>query len=228
MPTLNIATRRLNESDTYFFETRSKYKDKKSKDKKSKEYYKYKVRCVERVVSLSAYIKMVDIQKGDIIYADDISRSETYKHCKDDSNLLPSIDMVVQNLSKSIASSFTYKLTPHYRYFNVELLDEADLDYDDNQKRLLEGSLEFIKHSDYDRAEELLIELIYLTNEKSYVAFYNLGVITEAKGQYFKAKKYYETAGVLVTEPVKVISESYFRINSLINEQEIVYKQMNR
>jgi len=217
----NVGRASLN--DTYFYERRSR-----CADKKCKELVYYNVRCKKRVVGLSADIRMVDVTRGDIIYADNISRTSTYKHCRDDSRALPSKEIAAQELADSIASTFTYKLTPHYRYFNVELLEDPDLDYDDNQELLLESSLEYIKQNRYDKAEKLLIRLIDSTGQQSYVAFYNLGVVKEAQGEYQKAKEYYEKADDLIIEPVEIVSSSYLRINSIIEKHQRTQEQINR
>jgi len=135
-------------SDTRFYEKRAK-----CANKKCTELYYYKVSCTKRVISLSADIKMIDVTKGDIIYADSSSKSSSFSHCRDDSRILPSKDSVAQRLAVLIANEFTYKLTPNYTYFEVELLDDPDLDYDDTQETLLESSLEYIEHNRLDKAE---------------------------------------------------------------------------
>ena len=209
--------------DSYFYETRAR-----CGDKKCKELVYYKVRCTKRIVGLSAEIRMIDIARGDIIYADNMSRTSTHKHCIDDSNPLPSREIAAQRLASSIASSFSYKLTPHYRYFSVELLEDADLDYNDMQEKLLDSSLAYIKHNRYDKAEKLLMRLIDSTGEQSYVAFYNLGVVKEAQGDFLNAKEYYEQADSLTIEPVKAIDKAYLRITSMIRKHEKTQKQLNR
>jgi len=210
-------------SDSRFYETRSR-----CADKKCKELYYYKVGCTKRIISLSAEIKMVDVTKGDIIYADNMSRSATYKHCRDDSRALPSKETVAQDLASTIANSFTYKLTPHYRYFNVELLEKPDLDYTDAQEDLLENALKYIEHTRYDKAAQLLISLIDSTDQQSYVAFYNLGVVKEAQGDYEKAKIYYEKSDSLTLEPIEAVNVAYLRINRMIDEHHIITQQMSR
>jgi len=210
-------------NDSHFFESRMR-----CLDKKCKEFTYYNVRCTKRVVGLSAEIKMVDVTRGDIIYADNLSRTSTFKHCRDDSTPLPSREIVAQNLASSMAKSFTYKLTPHYRYFSVELLEDEDLDYDDMQETLLESSLEYIKHNRYDKAEKLLVRLIDSTGEQSYVAFYNLGVVKEAQGDYKSAKEYYEAADNLTIEPVEAVDKAYLRINSIIEKHNRTQEQLDR
>lgn len=209
--------------DTYYYETRAK-----CADKKCKEMYYYDVRCTQRVIALSADIKIADITKGDIIYADSISKSSKYTHCSDDDKHLPSKNRVAKNLATRIASSFTYKLTPHYKNFEVELLEDPDLDYDDAQEQLLKSSLKYIKHNRFSKAEQLLRQLVDSTSQQSYVAFYNLGVVTESQGNYEKALSYYEKADNLAIEPVEVIDYAYVRINSIIEKHKITKEQMSR
>ena len=214
---------RASSNDTHFSEGRIG-----CRDKKCKETYRYSVRCTKRVISLSAEIKMVDVKRGDIIYAENMSRSSTFKHCRDDSRALPSKENVAQNLAINIANTFISKLSPQYRYFNVELLDKPDLDYTDKQKDLLENALKYIEHKRYDKAESLLTSLVESTDQQSYVAFYNLGVLKETQGNYKKAKLYYKRAENLTIEPVEAISIAYNRISATIEESHITSQQMSR
>lgn len=214
---------RVNYSDTNYNEERTK-----CADKKCQEVYKYNVGCIKRVVSLSAEIKMVDVTAGDIIYADTLSKNAAYYHCSDDSRTIPSPETAGQSLAVSIANDFTYKLTPNYRYFDVELLEDPDLDYTDEQEKLLDVSLEYIKHNRYDKAEKFLFELIDSTDSQSYVAFYNLGVVKEAEGKYIEAKEYYEKADSLMIDPVEQISLAYVRIQLLIEKHDMTQAQMQR
>jgi tetratricopeptide (TPR) repeat protein len=212
---------RVTSSDTRYYETRTR-----CADKKCKEMTVYRVRCLKRAVGLSADIRVVDVVRGDIIYADTMSRNKVYRHCIDDANPLPAVYMVAENLASSIADSFTYKLAPHYRNFEVTLLEEPDLDYTDKQKELLKFSLEYIEQRRYDKAQTLLLQLIDSTAQQSYVPFYNLGVLKEAEGNYEEAKEYYEVADSLMTEPVEEISNAYIRIQSLIKKRKKAYSQI--
>jgi len=212
---------KVTSTDTRFYEERVR-----CGDEKCKTLVRYRVGCTKRAVGLSAEIRMVDVVHGDIIYADTMSKSRVYKHCRDDSRALPSREMAAQNMAHAIADSFTFKLTPHYRRFEVTLLEDPDLDYNDRQEQLLEVSLEYIKQGRYDKAERFLFDLIDSTEQQSYVAFYNLGVIKEAEGNYKDAKEYYEAADNLMLKPVEEISSAYVRINTLIEKRDRAYSQM--
>jgi len=213
----------ITKQDSYFYEPRIR-----CADRKCTELETYNIRCMKRLVGLSAEVRIVDVTKGDIIYADTLSRSASFKHCEDDSRAIPSKTMVAQELAEDITDEFTYKLTPHYRRFNVKLLEDPDLDYTDEQKKLLDFSLKYIEKGRYSKAEQLLKELVDSTDMKSYVPFYNLGVIKEAQGKYKEAKEYYEYADNLMVEPVDEINEAMVRINSLIANKQKTFEQLSR
>ena len=214
---------RATAQDSDFYEERVR-----CADKKCKKLQYYNVRCLKRVVGLSAELRMVDVTRGDVIYADTMNPNQVYKHCIDDSNPLPSREIAAQRLAQSIANNFSYKLTPHYRSFDVTLLEDADLDYSDREEKLLKVSLEYIEQGRYDKAEQFLVELIDSTHSKSYVPFYNLGVVKEAEGKYIEAKEYYENADNLMIEPVEEINSAINRIKSLIEKRQKTQEQLKR
>lgn len=209
--------------DSHFYESRVR-----CADKKCSELVHYKVRCMKRAVGLSAEIKIVDVQKGDILFADTLNKNSVYKHCSDDSRALPSRDMAAQRLSVAMANEFTYRLTPHYKNIGVTLLEDPDLDYNDKQEKLLEVSLLYLEQGRYDKAEQFLGDLIDSTNSQSYVAFYNLGVVKEAQGNYEEAQEYYGEADSLMIEPVEEINAAVLRIQSLIQKRKKSREQIQR
>jgi len=209
--------------DTNFYEKRSK-----CANKKCTELTYYNVRCKKRIVGLSSEIRIVDVEKGDIIFADTLSKNAVYKHCSDDQRVIPSTEIAAQKLATSMANEFTYKLTPHYRHFTVALLEDPDTEYSDRAEELLEVSLAYIESARYDKAERLLKDLVDETNSKSYVPFYNLGVISEARGKYTEAKEYYEYADNLMIRPVDEINAAVVRIDRLISKREKTRSQLNR
>lgn len=214
---------RATSQDSYFYERRSR-----CADKECKKLVYYNVRCKKRLVGLSAEMRIVDVTKGDIIFADTLSNNAVYKHCSDDQRVIPSTEIAAQRLASNMANNFTYKLTPHYRNFNVTLLEDPDLDYTDAQEELLEFSLKYIEQRRYDKAENLLKKLIDTTGSKSYVPFYNLGVIAEARGKYAEAKEYYAYADNLMVEPVEEINTAVSRIERLISKREKTREQIKR
>lgn len=185
-----------------------------------------KVFCTKALAILSAQVRMIDTQKGDIIYADSLSRNGEWSHCKDDSYIIPSLEMAAQQLSDGISSDFVYKLSPHYVFMQVTLLEKPDLEYSDRQKLLLESALESIKQNRFDKAENLLGELIDSTAEKSYVALYDLGVVKEAQGMYEDAQNLYIKADTITLKPIEEISKALLHIQNLIEQNKTARLQI--
>ncbi len=195
-------------------------------DKKCKSVSNYSVSCTSREGVFSADIRVVDIQRSELIYAKTISKNSRWGHCYDDYGYFPSKDALLEELSSSVAAEFVSKLSPQYRYFNVELLDSEDIKYSKKASELLKSSISFIKAARYDRAYSLLLELVDETQEQSYVPFYNLGVIKEAEADYVEAKRYYEMSDVRTKEPIEAINEAIKRIDKLIMQDKIVKEQL--
>lgn len=209
--------------DSYYYEKRLRCVDKKCE--KMREYL---VGCTKRDVHLSAEVRMVDIAQGDVIYAASIPASATWTHCDDDTRFIPTVDAAGGMLAEQIADYFIFKLTPHYVNMRVDLLDDPDTKYDDRQKKLLEFALEYIEQNRLDRAEELLTELVDATEQKSYVAFYNLGVVKEAQGVYGEAQNYYKRADAIAIKPVEEINQAHFRISDLIKKHKKAMEQLGQ
>lgn len=205
--------------DTYYYEIRTRC---------NKEgCWEVKVGCKKRTAGLSAQVRMVDVTHGDIIYADTLEEHAQWHHCDDDASGLPSRQMAADYLAERIAQRFAYKLTPHYVSFEVALLEDPDIDYTDKQKQLLKFALSYIEQQRLDKAERLLQRLLESTGERSYVPFYDLGVIYEARGNYREAQTYYEAADRLTVKPVEAINSAIVRIRDLIAKSEKAQAQIS-
>lgn len=195
-------------------------------DKKCDKKRVYFIRCVEGNYNLSVNIKMTDVELGDIIYADTMSRSRSYSHCFDSSGGLPNKGKIFNLLSLNIIDDFISVISPTKISMQIELLDDPQIDYSDEQERLLENSLEYIKMGRYAKAEELLSELLNSTMDKCFVASYNLGVVKEILGKYEQAKQLYDLSESLVDKPNETVSYAVIRIGNKLNDKKVVQKQL--
>lgn len=197
-------------------------------DDKCKEIRSYLVSCLSRSIDLSANIKMTDVSKADIIYADAFSKNYQWKHCQDDRNVLPSKSDGLGKLASEIANEFVYQLTPHYTTMSVSLLDDPDLDYTSKQENTLDIAIDYIEAGRLDKAEQLLGTLLTSTQNRSYVAAYNLGVVKEAQGELADAKRLYLMADKLQKEPVDEINQAVVRIDQIMLKREKALSQISR
>jgi hypothetical protein len=210
-------------SDTSFREKRTKYRNPL---KPLETAYIVNVYCKKRVIGMGASIKIVDVKRGDIVYADALTKQRTYKHCNDDSRPLPSKSQGVELLAGQIAKEFVFKLAPHYKTISVELIEDIEFDTGDAQVKALEGALEWIKANRYDKATDILDKLNSSLQGKSYAVIYNLGVVTEAQGQLEDAQKLYQEADALTLAPVDAINNSLRRISDTIAKRKKALAQI--
>lgn len=226
------------ESDSYMEERERCLKY--VKDGGCVKYRYYRVRCNTTQAQVSANISVVDVETGLIIYGDAISKEYSADSCKNSStnfglvvlNSTPkqilSKRQALNRLTSKIADEFIHKLTPHYVYFNVELLDSIKLDEATKRdKRNLEISLKYIKSGRMQKAEEILTSLMDSVDGKSFVVAYNLGVVKEALGKLDKAQNLYEMADELTPEPVDEINAALSRIDSLIDKNKEAKRQIS-
>lgn len=210
-------------SDTHFKEQRTKYRNPL---KPLETAYIVNVYCKKRVIGMGANIKIVDVRRGDIVYADVMTKQRTYKHCNDDSRPLPSKAQGVERLANEIAKDFVFKLAPHYVYIKVELIEDIEFDTGDAQKKALEGALKWIEAQRYEKAKVILEKLNGSLQGKSYAVIYDLGVVTEAQGQLEEAQKLYKEADALTLAPVEAINSSLKRILQTIAKRKAALAQI--
>ena len=210
-------------STSSFREKRTKYRNPL---KPLQTAYTVNVYCQKRVVSLGATIKIVDVKRGDIVYADNLTENKTFKHCNDDSKVLPSEAQGVAQIADSIAKNFVFKLAPHYVYISVDLIEDIEFDTTDANKKGLEGALKWIKSERYDKAAVILEKLNGGLQGKSYAVIYDLGVVTEAQGQLEEAQKLYKEADALTMAPVEAINNSLTRIAQTMEKRKKALAQI--
>lgn len=208
--------------DDYYYVKRTKCKGKGEE----RRCWEVKVSCEKRTIGLSAQIRMIDVSTGGIIYAENVSRQQQWDHCADDTRTLPSQQAGTQLLAGAMAKTFAYKLTPHYRNISVTLMEDPDIAYSDQQEKLLENALLYIKQARFDKAEALLRRLMESTASQSYVPFYNIGVVYEARGDFQEAQHYYRAADELAAEPVEEINKAVIRIEHLIEKEALALQQI--
>ncbi len=195
------------------------------KNKGCVQFKHYRVLCKSIKASVSANINILDIESGLIIYGDAISKEYSRSSCY--GNVL-SKTQAIDRLTSKIASEFVHKLTPHYIYFNVGLLDEIELEHvTDTQEQTFEYSLEYIEAGRFDKAERILKNLLDELDGKSFVVAYVLGVVYEAKANYESAKKMYYLADELTMKPIEEINVALLRIDRSIVNRDEAREQMN-
>ena len=191
-------------------------------------YYHYKVSCKAKEYNLQTNIKVIKIKNSQIIFANTYDASAYYKHCTDDSRVLPDRKDVNSRLASNIARQFVNDIAPHYVHFYTYLLDDLDVDMKGNDEKLFEASLKFIKLNRIQKANELL-SLLYKKYPTSYVLAYDLAITQESLGNIYKAKSLLlraENLALAQGEVIKEIENGIKRVNSNIEEYNKAQKQL--
>ena len=203
-------------------------------------HQKYNVTCRTADVSVSASINIIDMETASLIYADNITKTYSGDTCKgggfdlgvitisSENKSILSIGQAKTKLTNLIADEFVYKLTPHYIYFEVSLLDDIEFEITDRQVEEFEVALEYINAGRFNKAEKIMSNLNDSLNGKSYVVMYDLGVIKEARGNFDEAKKLYDFADDTSLKPIDEINSAVIRINKLIDERNQARAQIKK
>jgi len=219
-----LITGKISNADTQkenYYETRYRCIDKKCRY--TEEYY---VQCINTKYSLLANISMIDVEKGDIIYTNSYTKTASYRKCVDQSSSLPQASVVFDYFAKSIVDDFLPYISPTKQTYRIELFDDPDIKYTKAQDRLLKNGLEYLELGEINRALELFSELLNSTNDRCYVAAYNLGVVKESFGEYEQAKELYSLSDRLTKKPNKIVIASINRIKQRIEEKNRLENQI--
>ncbi len=170
-------------------------------------YYETRYRCVDRKCQYTQEYRV-------------------YKKCSDESGGLPQSNVVYDLFANSIVDEFLPYIAPTKQSYYLELFDEPDISYTKEQDLLLENGLEYLKLGELDRSMEIFSKLLDSTNDKCYVASYNLGVIKESLGEYENAKELYNLSDKLTLKPNKTVIEAITRIKQRIEERNRLNNQI--
>jgi len=210
------------------------------KDGGCSRYRYYKVTCKTVQATVSANINIINVETSSIIYGDTITKEYSADSCKAGKTNLGLIVLntgpkeilskgqALNRLTSEIASEFVQKLTPHYIYFDVGLLDKIELSgVSSKQEETFEYSLEYIKVGRMDKAAKSLQRLLDELNGNSYVVAYVYGVVNESLGKLDKAKKLYTMADDLSIKPIEEINLALSRIEESISKRDEAKEQIN-
>jgi len=211
----------------------SSYRDRRTRSKcdskgKNCKTIEYTVSCKARTIGLGVQVKMVDVQRGDLVTAESFDETKKWTECSDSSRTLPSMEQGLEELSNLIAGKFVSKITPRYISFEVTLIDDLDVELPETKEQRFDAAIEFIKADRMDRAGDLLDQLHAEVQQQSYAIAYNLGVVKESEGAYDEAKSLYNVADSLTLEPVEEINLAVQRIDRLIENNKRAVDQMSR
>ncbi len=193
-------------------------------DAKCKRTYERRIYCQEMNNYLSATINMTQVETGKLILSETFKAENQFDACRGSG--LPTEAEAMDRLADDISEQFLSHIAPTAIAINVQLLDDPEIDYSDDQELQLERAIEYIKLQRYNRADELLSDLLTSTEDRCHVAAYNLGVVKEIKGENSKALQLYQLADRLSSEPEKLILRAITRVEKAIADSKRLEQQL--
>lgn len=199
-------------------------------DSKCKHSYTVYVPCVERSYSTSISFQMIDAKNSNLILSKNFSKSSQDRACHSSGyNQLPNTEFHLKIMQEQIVNDFIAHISPTYYAINARLaFKEPKIELTRESENILESGIEALKNNHLNRAQESFEKVLKITNNQSYVATHNLGLVYEAKGDFNGANAFYQKCITLI----KNISEhlelelSLGRIQRSLENEKAAMKQI--
>ncbi len=169
--------------------------DKTITENRSRNGQRYTVYCTVREVTISASMRVVDTETGEIIGTKRLSQKADDKACQGSGATLRDGSEMAGTCASNLAWFFTNQINPWYAVGEFELDKIKAKEFKDEAKDAAEA------------AEGLEIDRAYAIYKKLYDSdpynpkfLYNMGVMYEVAGSFEKAKEMYEGAAMLKDE----------------------------
>ena len=202
----------------------------KCSDSKCKYSYTVYVPCVERSYSTSISFQMIDAQNSNLILSKNFSKSSQDRACHSSGyNQLPNTEFHLKIMQEQMVNEFIAHISPTYYAINARLaFKEPKIELTNESEKNLEAGIEALKNNNTSLAKGYFEKVLSMTNNQSYVATHNLGLVYEAKGDFNSANAFYQKCATLVQN----ISEhlelelSLSRIQRSLENEKAAMKQI--
>lgn len=195
--------------------------DEKTKTKHCIEYRIIHIPCEKREYNVTTNIKLIKPITNILIFSKTYDKSSFEDICFERHPYFPFHNdsrakfRVNMQIADEIASDILDDISPHYVYYDIEIIEELDektLVFSKEQEKRFEKIVELIETKNLDLAKKELEILDKEFNQKSFEVIYNLALIYEAYNQLQMANELYNEAKLL-TLNLKYLDLVNFGIN---------------
>ena len=200
--------------------------DERNKTRECIEYQIRSIPCEKREYNVTTSIKLIKPITNALIFSKTYDKSSFEDICFDHHTYrtFPDKYRVNSQIADDIASDVLDDISPHYVYYDIEIIEELDSDtlvFSKEQEKRFEKIVELINAKNLDLAK---IELEKLDNEfagKSFEVVYNLALIHEAYNQLQVANQLYNEARGLTlnTEYLELVNFGISRTSRNLEEK---------
>lgn len=153
-------------------------------DKDGKNCQDYKVRCVQKTLTLNVNPRLVSTSTGKVVYSNLLTDTISVGRCQDED---PVSENQLEALAKqNILTAFRKDIAPYAEDVKLELMSSKDGITDDTSKDKLKEGIRLAKDKRLDRACETW-NTILEKNPEAVAPAYNYALCLELAGEYQKA-----------------------------------------
>jgi len=195
--------------------------DERNRSRECIEYHIRQIPCEKREYNVTTNIKLIKPITNNVIFSKTYDKSSFDDMCFDHHSYYPvypnSRDKFRVNtqIADDIANNILDDISPHYVYYDIEIIEELDEDtlvFSKGQEKRFEKIVELIETRNLDLAKNELEILDKEFNQKSFEVIYNLALIHEAYNNLKIANELYNEAKML-TLNAKYLDLANFGIN---------------
>ncbi len=195
--------------------------DERNRTRECIEYQIRQIPCEKREYNVTTNIKLVKPITNIVIFSKTYDKSSFDDMCFDRRPYYPmytdsrDVFRVNSQIADDIANNILDDISPHYVYYDIEIIEELDKDtlvFSKEQEKRFEKIVELIMTKNLDLAKMELEKLDSEFNGKSFEVVYNLALINEAYNQLQIANQLYNEAKTL-TLNVKYLDLANYGIN---------------
>ena len=182
------------------------------------------IKCTERVASFSASPKLVDVNTGQILYAQNLTDTARSYGCED-GNLVESKEVLLKKVKDNVKKLFRKDIAPFYVTEEIALMDLKDMIPAKETREKLKIGIEFAGKDRMDRACDIWEEARSEAPDSPAILF-NLGVCAESRGDFETAREFYSSADRLMMKPDDNITNALKRTSRAIENKKKLGEQM--
>ncbi len=203
------------------------------KDNKGREYkecvrwVKYNVSCTSRVASFAATPKLLEVETGRIVYANNITGTASSSACEDSSKPLVGHFELIEQAKQKAKQTFRTDVAPHYVSISLQIMDSTDGITSRESEKIFKQGLDFAKNNRLDRACELWGQARALSQPTA-ALLYNLGICSEITGDMEQALDLYTKSDRLLSKPDDIITAALGRVSKAIQDRKRLKDQLGK
>lgn len=186
---------------------------------------RWTVQCLSRTANFSATPKLISVETGKVLYAQNLSGTSTAKGCED--TTLPSDEITMLSNAKSqVLGNFRKDIAPYPQTHVITLLDTTkNIEVSVAKDKLKEG----INWADKGRLDTACLRWGEAHNlcPDSPALLYNLGVCAESRAELQLAQDLYKKADQRLGKPDDDVTLALSRVSIALKNQKKLQEQMS-